>query len=105
MPEVCPERKLQGTVTGEIDSFQAFRRRLPSSIANSSTIPSRFPWHLILAAPLVHAISKAARKAFYEGYVWFVATFRTAAEASKAGDRSAPFPAGSFPPALPFVAG
>ena len=38
-------------------------------------------------------------------YSWFVATFRTAAEKLKAGDRNAPFPAGSFPPALPFVAG
>jgi hypothetical protein len=56
-------------------------------------------------APLLHAFSKAARKAFYEGYAWFVSMFRTAAEALKAGDRSAPFPAGSFPPALPFVAG
>jgi REP element-mobilizing transposase RayT len=56
-------------------------------------------------APLLHAFSKAARKAFYEGYTWFVSMFRTAAEALKAGDRSAPFPAGSFPPALPFVAG
>ncbi|HEV7507422.1 MAG TPA: transposase [Thermoanaerobaculia bacterium] len=56
-------------------------------------------------APLLHAVSKAARKAFYEAYSWFVAAFRTAAEALKAGDRSAPFPAGSFPPALPFVAG
>jgi REP element-mobilizing transposase RayT len=56
-------------------------------------------------APLLHAFSKAARKAFYEGYSWFVSLFRTAAEALKAGDRNAPFPAGSFPPGLPFVAG
>ncbi|MFY9821963.1 MAG: transposase [Thermoanaerobaculia bacterium] len=56
-------------------------------------------------APLLHAFSKAARKAFYEGYAWFVAAFWKAAEALKAGDRHAPFPAGSFPPALPFVAG
>jgi len=56
-------------------------------------------------APLLHAFSKAARKAFYEGYAWFVSAFRKAAEALKAGDRNAPFPAGSFPPALPFVAG
>jgi hypothetical protein len=56
-------------------------------------------------APLLHAFSKAARKAFYEAYSWFVALFRTAAETLKTGDRSAPFPAGSFPPGLPFVAG
>lgn len=56
-------------------------------------------------APLLHAFSKAARRAFYEGFSWFVSAFRTATERLKAGDREAPFPAGSFPPALPFVAG
>jgi putative transposase len=56
-------------------------------------------------APLLHAFSKAARRAFYEAYSWFVSAFRTAAERLKSGDRNAPFPAGSFPPGLPFVAG
>jgi REP element-mobilizing transposase RayT len=56
-------------------------------------------------APLLHAFSKAARKAFYEGFSWFVSLFRTAAEKLKAGDRNALFPAGSFPPGLPFVPG
>jgi hypothetical protein len=50
-------------------------------------------------APLLHAFSKAARKAFYEAYSWFVSVFRAAAETLKTGDRSAPFPAGSFPQA------
>jgi hypothetical protein len=54
-------------------------------------------------APLVHAATKAARKA--EMYAWFVAAFRSAAEKLKQGDREARFPAGSFPPGLPFVAG
>jgi hypothetical protein len=56
-------------------------------------------------APLVHAATKAVRKAFYDAYAWFVAAFREAAERLRQGDRTAPFPAGSFPPALPFVAG
>ena len=56
-------------------------------------------------APLVHAATKAARKAFYQMYSWFVAAFRSAAETLKQGDREALFPAGSFPPGLPFVAG
>ena len=56
-------------------------------------------------APLVHAATKAARKAFYEMYSWFVAAFRSAAEKLKQGDREARFPVGSFPPGLPFVAG
>jgi REP element-mobilizing transposase RayT len=56
-------------------------------------------------APLLHAFSKAARRAFYEAYSWFVSLFRDAAEKLKAGDRTALFPAGSFPPGLPFVPG
>ncbi len=56
-------------------------------------------------APLVHAATKAVRKVFYEAYSWFLAAFRSAAEKLKQGDREACFPAGSFPPGLPFVAG
>jgi putative transposase len=54
-------------------------------------------------APLVHAATKAARQMFYEIYAEFVSAFRTAAEALRQGRRDVPFPAGSFPPALPFV--
>jgi REP element-mobilizing transposase RayT len=56
-------------------------------------------------APFVHAATKAVRKMFYEIYAEFVNAFRAAAEALRKGNRDAPFPAGSFPPALPFVAG
>jgi hypothetical protein len=56
-------------------------------------------------APLVHAATKAARKMFYEIYAEFVSAFRAAADALRQGRRDAPFPVGSFPPALPFVAG
>ncbi|HEY2289810.1 MAG TPA: hypothetical protein VGM86_03825 [Thermoanaerobaculia bacterium] len=54
-------------------------------------------------APLVHAATKAARKMFYEIYAAFVSAFRAAAEALRQGRRDVPFPAGSFPPAAPFV--
>lgn len=54
-------------------------------------------------APAVHAATKAARKSFWESYSAFVAAFRVAADKLKAGDRTARFPVGSFPPALPFV--
>ncbi len=56
-------------------------------------------------APLFHALREAVRRELYEGYAWFVAAFRDAAEKLRAGDRSASFPSGSFPPALPFVGG
>ncbi len=54
-------------------------------------------------APLVHAATKAARQMFYAIYTEFVSAFRVAAEALRQGRRDVPFPAGSFPPALPFV--
>jgi hypothetical protein len=40
---------------------------------------------------------------FYEVYAEFVSAFRAAAEALQRGHRAVSFPAGSFPPALPFV--
>ncbi len=54
-------------------------------------------------APLVHAATKAARRMFHEIYAEFVGAFRAAAEALRQGRRDVSFPAGSFPPALPFV--
>lgn len=54
-------------------------------------------------APLVHAASRLIRREMYKMYAIFVAAFREAAEQLKAGDRSARFPEGSFPPGLPFV--
>jgi REP element-mobilizing transposase RayT len=55
-------------------------------------------------APFVHAASHQVRRELHEAYRWFVAAYRTAAEKLRAGDSTARFPAGSFPPALPFVA-
>ena len=55
-------------------------------------------------APLFHAVSKRARLEIWVAYAWFVSTFREASAKLRAGDRLARFPAGSFPPALPFVA-
>jgi hypothetical protein len=40
---------------------------------------------------------------FWEAYSAFVLAFREAADKLKAGDRTARFPLGSFPPGLPFV--
>jgi hypothetical protein len=54
-------------------------------------------------APRFHAVSKAIRDGLREAYGLFLAAFRDAAEMLKAGDRSAKFPIGSFPPGLPFV--
>jgi hypothetical protein len=56
-------------------------------------------------ASFVHALSAAIRREIWTGYRWFVAAFRDAAEKLRAGNRAAPFPLGSFPPALSFVSG
>jgi hypothetical protein len=56
-------------------------------------------------APFFHAASKAMRHYFYEGFAWFVAAYRTAAERLQRGDPNPYFPRGSFPPAMPFVGG
>jgi putative transposase len=91
--EAAHLRSLQGTsVLGVKGILEKDPQHRPASLARSP-------------APLVHAATKAARKAFYDAYAWFVAAFRQAAEKLRQGDRNAPFPSGSFPPALPFVAG
>jgi REP element-mobilizing transposase RayT len=56
-------------------------------------------------APLFHAASRKVRRALYEGYRDFLAYFREASSRLQLGDLGAIFPAGSFPPALPFVGG
>jgi hypothetical protein len=56
-------------------------------------------------APRFHAASRETRRFLYRIYAEFVGQFREAAERLRAGDRNAPFPPGSFPPALPFVGG
>jgi hypothetical protein len=54
-------------------------------------------------APYFHALRKSVRKALYEAYFLFVAEYRDASEKLRSGDRTASFPLGCFPPALPFV--
>ena len=56
-------------------------------------------------APQFHTSSREARKALRADYREFARAFRHAALQLRAGNRDAPFPAGSFPPALPFVCG
>lgn len=54
-------------------------------------------------APLFHAFAQNARKLLLEAYSRFLTAFREAAESLKAGDLTARFPVGCFPPGLPFV--
>jgi hypothetical protein len=57
------------------------------------------------AAPLFHAASKRVRKELYRAYSAFLAAYREASARWRAGDLTAVFPGGSFPPAPRFVSG
>jgi len=89
--EAALERELRGI---EVVGVEEICRRDPQTRPNRV---KRSP------APLVHAATKKARWAWREGFSWFVAAYREAAELLKNGDRNAPFPEGCFPPGLPFV--
>lgn len=54
-------------------------------------------------APAFHVATQAARRLLREAYRIFVNAFWRASELLRSGDRSAVFPEGSFPPALPYV--
>ena len=54
-------------------------------------------------APAFHAATRAARRRWQMAYRAFVAAFRHAATRLRAGHLGVLFPAGCFPPALPYV--
>ena len=56
-------------------------------------------------APLFHAASRRVRLELYRAYGEFLGAYRAAAEKLRAGVRDVAFPAGCFPPALPWVSG
>jgi REP element-mobilizing transposase RayT len=107
------EEKRRELVAGLITEIEAdaaaHRQRTGSQVLGTSAVCGQHPFDRPKKskkspAPLFHAASKATRLALYAMYGEFVAAFRTASEKLRGGDRAAPFPAGSFPPALPFVA-
>jgi hypothetical protein len=57
----------------QVEGWQCDPHHRPASLAGSP-------------APRVHAATKAARKAFYGAYAWFVAAFRRAAEKLRQGE-------------------
>jgi len=104
-------RQLVASLVAEIESEAAIRRqRTGSQVLGASAVRGQHPFDRPTKskkspAPLFHAASKAIRRELYTMYRWFAATFREASEKLREGDRTVSFPAGSFPPALPFVAG
>jgi putative transposase len=105
------QRRLIVEMIAEIESEAALRRqRSGSRVLGASAVRGQHPFDRPARskkspAPLLHAASKRVREELWTAYAWFVAAFRDASEKLRGGDRLAQFPAGSFPPALPFVAG
>jgi hypothetical protein len=54
-------------------------------------------------SPPCHAASRKWRRRLRESYALFLATYRRASDLLRAGDLTARFPPGCFPPPLPFV--
>jgi hypothetical protein len=104
-------RRLVAELVAEIELEAATRRqRTGRQVLGASAVRGQHPFDRPRKpkkspAPLFHAASQAARQELYTAYRWFVAAFREAAEKLRTGNRAIPFPIGSFPPGLPFVAG
>jgi REP element-mobilizing transposase RayT len=104
-------RQLVVEMIADIEAEAALRRqRSGSQVMGASEVRRQNPFDRPARpkkspAPLFHAASKLMREELCAAYAWFVSQFRQASEKFRSGDRLARFPAGSFPPALPFVAG
>jgi hypothetical protein len=88
----------------------AQRERMGSQVLGIAAILGQHPFDRQARtkkspAPLFHAASKRAREELYAAYAWFVDAYRQASAKLRSGNRDVAFPAGSFPPALPFVVG
>jgi REP element-mobilizing transposase RayT len=104
-------RQLVVEMIADIETEAALRRqRSGSQVLGASVVRGQHPFDHPARpkkspAPLFHAASKRVRQELWAAYAWFVSAFREASTKLRSGDRMARFPAGSFPPALPFVAG
>jgi hypothetical protein len=103
------QKKRSEEIVREIDEEAAARRQEKNMPAMGPDAIRRQQPHETPAftqkspAPLFIAATRRVRDDLRAGYYAFVAAFREAAEKLKAGDRTAVFPIGSFPPALSFV--
>ena len=104
-------RKLIADLVAGIESDAAvLRKHTGGQVLGASAVRGQHPFDhpkksKKSPAPLFHAASQLVRRELYAMYGWFVGAFREASEKLRGGDRTVKFPAGSFPPALPFVAG
>ena len=104
-------RQLVVEMIADIESEAALRRqRTGNQVLGASAVRGQHPFDRPARpkkspAPRFHAASTRVRRELWAAYAWFVCEFRQASEKLRSGNRLARFPAGSFPPALPFVAG
>ncbi len=104
-------RKRIAEMVEEIEGQAALQRQLRGLAAKGAVAvlaqePQAAPERLKKSpAPLFHAASRKVRLELYEGYKYFIAAFRDAAASLRAGEPNVVFPAGSFPPVAPWVAG
>jgi len=92
------------------ESAAAERKRAGTQVLGSAAIRAQHPYtrprrSKRSIAPRFHAATREVRRRLYDAYAMFVAAYRAAAEKLRAGDPAPPFPAGCFPPPLPFVSG
>lgn len=108
------EETYQKRVAGLVDEIEEEaaeeRRRTDKPVLGVAAILGEDPQYRPACldrspATLFLVASYSMWRTLYDAYAWSVLEFRSAAEKLHAGDRDAPFPCGSFPPALPFVGG
>jgi REP element-mobilizing transposase RayT len=104
-------RRRVAEMVDDIESQAALKRQLLDLPARGAAAvreqePHAAPERLKKSpAPRFHAASRKIRRELYESYRHFLAAFRDAAARLRAGELGVVFPAGSFPPAAPWVAG
>ncbi len=79
------------------------------TVEGTEPLPDRTATHRPIrmkksSAPMFHCASRQVRQSLYQAYGYFVSAYREASELLKAGNLTAAFPSGSFPPPRPFVA-
>jgi len=110
--EHLPQREIRSRIGAIVEQIEADAARVREdegkTVLGAAAVlaqnPTEQPAHLKRSpAPMFHAFTRRASRELREAYHHFLAAFRDAAAQLRGGDRSARFPLGSFPPALPFV--
>ena len=95
-------------VVAEIESegtreFEAAQTQPPGASAVPSQLPDSRPRRSKRSpAPFAHCASRQERRRLWQAYAYFLGAYLDARENLRTG-RLAAFPAGAFPPSLPFV--